>query len=65
MYKIIICIANVSHWWNGKSVYQFDTLDEVILCLKTIFPQNSIKDWEFARMRDADESRDNAGIKDA
>lgn len=62
MYKIIICIANVSHWWSGDSVYQFDTLDEVILCLKTIFPNDSIKDWEFARMKNADEKYENGRI---
>lgn len=48
MYKIVICVANLKHydWWKGKPVYQFDTLDEVIRCLKTLFPPNSIKDWE-------------------
>lgn len=59
MYKIVICVANLKHydWWKGKPVYQFDTLDEVIRCLKTLFPPNSIKDWEIKRIIDCDVDR--------
>lgn len=64
MYKIVIYVANIQHnpWWNGKSTYQFDTLNEVIQCLKTIFPENSIKDWELNRMIEADKKYENRNI---
>ena len=32
-YKLIMCVANIQHtswWWNGKSVYKFETLDELL-----------------------------------
>lgn len=64
MYKIIICTANISHksWWNGKPSYKFDSFAEVVRCLKEIFPPNSIREWEFARMAKCDAETENGRI---
>lgn len=64
MYKIIICVANLQHydWWKGKTVYKYDTLEEVIRCLNSIFPPHSIRDWEVNRMIKCDKDRQH-GVK--
>lgn len=64
MYKIIVCTANLFHksWWKGKASYKFDTFQEVVRCLKEIFPPNSIADWEFTRMAKSDAKTENGCI---
>lgn len=64
MYKLIICTANIKHydWWNGKNSYKFETIDEVIQCLKDIFPRGSIREWEFSNMIKHDKETENGRI---
>lgn len=64
MYKIIVCTANLSHksWWNGKASYKFDTFQEVVRCLKEIFPPNSVAERELTRMAKSDAETENGCI---
>ena len=64
MYKVIICTANLQHkpWWKGKSRYSFNSIDDVIKCLKEIFPQGSIREWEFDNMKKYDTEKENGCI---
>lgn len=40
-YTIEICIPNIKHapfWWNGKPIYEFETMQEVTEFIKNHFP---------------------------
>jgi len=53
-YKLIIVVANIKHkswWWNGKSCYEFDVLDELIDFMIKHIPLTN-KDIEFVRRND-------------
>jgi len=40
-YKLIMIIANIKHkswWWNGKSIYQFEALAELLKFINKHIP---------------------------
>lgn len=40
-YELIMVIANIEHkswWWNGKSNYNFETLDELLIFMNKHIP---------------------------
>ena len=41
MYRLTMVIANIKHnswWWNGKRIYTFETIDELIDLCKQLNP---------------------------
>ena len=53
-YKLIMVVANISHkswWWNGKSFYEFNTIDELINFMEENIPITQ-KAIDFIRKND-------------
>lgn len=49
MYKLEMVVPNIKHtswWWNGKSIYKFDNIDEMIDFMMAHIPMKS-RDIDF------------------
>lgn len=61
-YKLIIVVANVKHtswWWNGKSEYEFETIDTLIDFMIEHMPLTN-KDVDFIYRND--KNKDNGRL---
>ena len=59
MYELIMVIANIKHWWNGKSFYRFNTIDELIDFMTSHIPMRE-RDIEFIYSNDM--KKDNGNL---
>ena len=51
-YKLIMVVANIKHkswWWNGRSSYQFETLDELLEFMNDHIPLGKFDGLNYMR----------------
>jgi hypothetical protein len=63
-YKLVMVVANIKHtswWWNGKSCYEFEVLEELLNFMSKHIPLKQ-RDVDFIRKND--ENKKNGGLAD-
>lgn len=62
MYKLIMVVNNIMHqcwWWNGKSFYEFETVENLIEFIKEKIP---VRAREIERIYEEDKVKTNGNL---